>query len=67
MNTNSSKRHQVVSSGNKTDIKKIKMDKAHQTSCSEVNETCRAFLMFCQDNAQKCILHSMNCSADIGN
>ena len=73
MNTKSLKRHQVVSAGNKTDIKKHKSDNVHQNSCSRVDETSKggAFLIFCQDSAQKCIqdeiLHSLNFSTDSGN
>ena len=71
MNTNSSKRHQVVSAGNKTDIKKTKVDELHQNSV--VNETSKGgeYLIFCQDSAQKCFqektLHTFNCSTDPGN
>ena len=76
MNTNYSKRHQVVSAGNlqnKTNIKKTESDEINQTSCSGKNETFKggAFLIFCQDSAQKCIqneiLHSLNSSTDSGN
>ena len=71
MNTNSSKRHQVVFAENKTDIKKSKIDELHQNS--GVHETSKGgeFLIFCQDSAQKCIqdeiLHSLNSSTDSGN
>ena len=73
MNTNSLKRHQVVSEGNKTDIKKSKSDNVHQNSCSGVDEASKGgeFLIFCQDSAQKYIqdeiLHSLNCCTDSGN
>ena len=73
MNTNSLKHNQVVSAGNKTDIKNSKSDNVHQNSSIEVNETSKggAFLIFCQDSAQKCIqdetLHSLNFSTDSGN
>ena len=71
MNTNSSKRHQVVSAGNKIDIKKSKSVKVHQNS--GVNETSMGgeYLIFCQDSAQKCFeeksLVTLNCSTDPGN
>ena len=73
MNTNSSKRHQVVSAGNKTDVKKSKIDELHQNSSIGVNETSKGgeYLIFCQASAQKCfqekILHTFNCSTDPGN
>ena len=69
MNTRSSKRHHVVSAGNKTDIKKSKIDKARQMSYSGINETSKGgeFLIFCQDSAQKNTLHGLNCSTDSGN
>ena len=71
MNTNSSKRHQVVSVGNKTDIKKSKSDMVDQ-NCG-VNEASKGgeFLVFCQDSGQKCFqeksLGTLNCSTDSGN
>ena len=73
MNTNSLKHNQVVSAGNKTDIKKSKSDNVHHISCIGVDNTFKggAFLIFCQDSAQKCIqneiLHSLNSSTDSGN
>ena len=73
MNTKSTKVHQVVSAGNKTDVKQRKNEKFHQFSCSGVNETSKGgrFLTFCQDSAQKYFqektLHSMDCSTDPGN
>ena len=71
MNTNSLKRHEVVSAGNETDIKKSKSDKVHQNS--GVNETSKGgeFLIICQDSSQKCFqeksLSTLNCSTDPGN
>ena len=71
MNTNSSRRHQLVSTGNKTDINKSKVDELHKNSV--VNETSKGaeFLIFCQDSAHKCIekksLVTLNCSTDPGN
>ena len=73
MNTNSSKRHQVVSAGNKTDIKKSKIDELHQNSSIGVNETSKGgeFLVLCQDSAQRCFqeksLGTLNCSTDPSN
>ena len=73
MNTNSSKRNQVVSAGNKTDIRKSKNHKLHQNSSIGVNETSKGgeYLIFCQDSAQKCFqektLRIFNCSTDPGN
>ena len=72
MNTNTSKRHQVVSAGNKVYTKKSKSEKSCQNSCSGVNETSKGgtFLIFCQDSAQKYFedktLNSLNCSTGIG-
>ena len=71
MNKNSSKRHQVVSAGNKTDITRSKSDKVHQNS--GVNETSKGgeYLLFCQDSAKKCFqeksLGTLNCSTDPSN
>ena len=73
MNKKSSNCHQVVSEGNKTDIKQRKSDNAHQISSIGVIETSKSgeFLIFCQDSAQKCFqdktLHNLNCSTDSGN
>ena len=73
MNTRSSKRHQVVSTGNKTEIKKSKIDKTLQISSIGVNETFKGgkYLIFCKDSAQKCFqeksLCTLNCSTDPGN
>ena len=71
MNTNTSKRHQMVYTGNKTDIKKSKIDMVDQ-NCG-VNETSKGgeFLVLCQDSAQKCFedksLVTSNCSTDPSN
>ena len=73
MNTNSSKRHQVVFAENKTDIKKSKIDELHQNSTIGENETFKGgdFSIVCQDSAQKFLqdkpLHTFNCSTDPGN
>ena len=69
MNTRSSKRHHVVSAGNKTEIKKSKIDKPLQISCIGVNETSKGgeFLIFCQESAQKNTLNRLNCSTYSGN
>ena len=73
MNTNSSKRHKVVSAGNQTDIKKSKSDNVHQNSSIGVNETSKGgeYFLFCQDSAQKCFeeksLVTFNCSTYPGN
>ena len=73
MNTNSSKRHQVVSSGNKFNANNSTIDEVHQISCNAENETSKGddFLIFCQDSALKFFqdktLHTLNCSTDPGN
>ena len=70
MNTNSSKRHQVVSAGNKIAIKKSKSDTVYQNSGA--NETSKGgeFLILCEDSAHKCFeeksLGTLNCSTDAG-
>ena len=76
MNTNSPKRHQVVSAKNhrhNTDKQKTKSDKVDEISCSGNNETlkCGGYFSFCKENAQQCCeeqtLQSLNCSTDSGN